>query len=80
MSAAETIFNTKLLIFTLPSFSLPKIHGSPTRVTMLKVATNMADPISINYSVSSLNRIARRHGKIYEFVYMTGFLYYKTQF
>ena len=36
-------------------FQCSKNYGSPTSVTMLKVAPNMADPISINYSVGSLN-------------------------
>ena len=39
ISAAETIFNAKLLIFRLPSFSVPTWkYGSLTHVTRLKVA------------------------------------------
>ena len=30
------------------SFNVPKNYGSPTHVTRLKVASNMADPISLN--------------------------------
>ena len=33
----------------LPSFSVLKNYGSPTRESRLKVAPNMADPISIKY-------------------------------
>ena len=46
----------KLLISKLPSFESSKNYGSPTRVTRLKVAPNMADPISIKDSDSSLKK------------------------
>ena len=45
VSVAETIHN--LLISRLTIFQCSKNYGSPTRVTSLKVAPNMADPISI---------------------------------
>ena len=55
-SVVETIVGCKLLIFRLLSFSVPnKNYGSPTRVTMLKVATNMADATSMKHSVSIFN-------------------------
>ena len=39
-------------------------YGSPTRVTRLKAAPNMADPISIKDSVSSLNQTNKQKNKI----------------
>ena len=57
-SVVETIVECKLLIFRLLSFSVPnKNYGSPTRVTMLKVAPNMADATSMKHPVSILNNI-----------------------
>ena len=54
VSVPETIFNGKLLIFKLLSFSFEKIRVVPTRVSRLKIAPNMADPTSIKDSVNSL--------------------------
>ena len=42
----EQLFNAKLLISRLPFFQCFKNYGSPPHVTRLKVAPNMADPIS----------------------------------
>ena len=46
----KQLFNAKLLISRLPSFSVQKLRSSITRVTRLKVAPNMADTISIKDS------------------------------
>ena len=48
--------------FQTTIFQCSKIYGILTRVIMLKVAPNMADPTSIKYSVSSLKKDSlRRH-------------------
>ena len=44
--------NSKTIIF-----QCSKNYGTPTRVTKLKVASNMADPISLNENLRSLNHI-----------------------
>ena len=44
---AKTI-NLKTIIFQFQKKKKKKKKGSPTRVTRLKVALNMADPISLN--------------------------------
>ena len=51
----KQFFDAKLLIKRLSSFSVPKTSKhSPTCVTRLKVAPNMADPISLNEEVVAL--------------------------
>ena len=54
VSVAETIANAELML-KKTIFQCSKNHGSPTRVTMLKVTPNKADPISIKDSDSRLN-------------------------
>ena len=44
VSLAEIIFNAKLFII----FQCSKNYGTPTLVTRLNVAPNMADPINLN--------------------------------
>ena len=69
-------FWTKTLVFfdeeLTPSFATnmtnifrrcSKNDGSPTRVTRLKVAPNMADPTSMKHPVSSLNMILGKKNK-----------------
>ena len=43
----KQLFDAKLLILTI-IFQCSKNYGTPTRVTRLKVAPNMAEPISLN--------------------------------
>ena len=43
VSVTETIINSKTIVF-----QCSQSYGTPTRVTRLKVAPNMADPISLN--------------------------------
>ena len=58
---------------------LKKIYGSPTRVTRLKVAANMADATSKKYSVSSLkskfyiSKFSKRHFISIELFYFIAF-------
>ena len=47
VSVTEELFNAELLIWGLPYFSVHKNYLSPTRVTRLNVAPNMADPIGL---------------------------------
>ena len=48
VSVAEQLFDAKLLVWILPSFSIPKNYGSPTCVTRLKITPKyFAETISL---------------------------------
>ena len=50
----KQLFDGKLLIFRLPFFGVPKFMViQHVCVTRLKIAPNMADPTSMNHSISS---------------------------
>ena len=54
VSVAETIVQWYTIYFQTTIFQCSKNFGSPTSVTRLKIAPNMADPTSMKHSVSSL--------------------------
>ena len=54
VSGDEAVVECLTINFKTTIFHHSKYYGSPTRVTKLKVASNMADPISFKISDSTL--------------------------
>ena len=54
VSGAETIVECYIINFKTTIFQRSKYYDSPTRVTRLKVESNMADPINIRHKDSTL--------------------------
>ena len=50
----KQLSNAKVLIWRLPFFQRSKYYSGSTRVTRLKVASNIADPTNIRHSESTL--------------------------
>ena len=76
-------FNDKLsellsLSFKTINFQCSKKYGTPTLVTGLKVVPNMADPIKIKHSVSSLK--ATVTSKLNEILCLSVIINFNRQF